>query len=115
MLLIQIPNHTQEKAIMMTADGLLQDLRETQQAAMAESVWYKVRFYPSMGTYKIYKQGLYVRTVTLQDKVTFGNVPTDIIFNASGAPNVGLTIMLQCGDRAKKVIVAPVMGRIRVD
>lgn len=114
-LLVQIPNHIQEKAITLSADGLLQDLRETQQAAIAENGWYQVKFYPSAGSYKIFKQGVFARTVTLQKGVAFANSPSDIIFNSSGTPNVGLTIMLKSGDLGKKVIVAPVMGRIRVE
>jgi hypothetical protein len=60
------------------------------------------------------RQGVLVKQIGLEEGIAFGNNPSDLVFNAAGTPSVGLTVLLENpeGER-KKVIVAPVSGRIR--
>lgn len=114
-LLIQIPHDIKEKGIELSSTRLLEDLRETQQAAIASNVWYKVKFYTSSNEYKIFRQGEFIRSVSLQKEVKFGNSPTELTFLPTGAPVAGLTVILSAGNLDRRVIVAPVMGRIRME
>lgn len=114
-LLLQIPHDLQERKIEISSARLLADLRETQQAAITGGVWYKVKFYSSTNEYKLFKQGEYIRTVVLQKGVSFGNSSTEITFNPTGAPVPGMTVILKAGNLERRVIVAPVMGRIRLE
>jgi len=114
-LLIQIPNDTQEKGIELSALRLLEDLREVQQAAMADNIWYKVKFYPATSTYKIFRQGEFIRSVVFQEGVRFGNSPPEVIFQPIGAPTVGMTVVLKTTEKERHVIIAPIMGRMRIE
>lgn len=114
-LLLRIPHSLQEKGIEVSASNLLADLRETQQAAIAGNVWYKIKFYPATNEYKVFKEGNFVRNVFLQKGVCFGNCPPELTLLPTGAPAAGMTVSLKAGNLERKVIVAPVMGRIRVE
>ncbi|MGI5901939.1 MAG: prepilin-type cleavage/methylation domain-containing protein [Desulfitobacteriia bacterium] len=114
-LLISKPVNVDKRNLSIAATELAENLREIQQAALADNVWYKTKFYFYAGEYRIYKQNSLVRTVKLPERVSFGDIPPELIFTTSGAPNVGMTIRLRAGKLERKVIVAPVMGRIRIE
>lgn len=115
LFIVRIPHDLHTKGIDISATGLLEDIRETQQAAMAGNSWYKVKFYPSTNQYMVFKQGTYVRSVSLQKEVTFGNSPAELTLLPTGAPVSGLTVILRAGDLERRVIIAPVMGRTRLE
>lgn len=112
-LIIKIPYELEKERIETSSLRLLGDLREVQQAAVSENLWYKVKFYPDKGEYKIFRQGEFIRSVKLQEGVVFRNRPPELTFLPTGAPVPGMTIILAAGDRERRIIVAPVMGRIR--
>lgn len=113
-LIIRLPVNAQSQALTQASTQLLSDLRDTRQAALSENTWYQIKFYSSANFYRITRQGVKVRDVYLPSGVKFLNQPSDLIFNASGTPSTGMTIMLgtSAGEQ-KRVIVAPVTGRIR--
>ena len=113
-LLVQIPHNIQEKGADISATRLLEDLRETQQAAIANNVWYRVKFFQHTNEYKIFKQGEFVRSIFLQKGVSFGNDPQELTLLPTGAPSVGMTVILKTDTIERRVIVAPVMGRMRL-
>lgn len=113
-LSVKLPANLQNQRLNISSTLLLEDLRDTRQAAMAENTWYSFKFFQQDRFYRISRQGVKVRDVRLQDGVMLLNTPPDLIFNAEGTPSVGLTILLgTSGGDTKKVIVAPVNGRIR--
>lgn len=114
-LLIHLPQDVKAKGIELSAERLLADLREVQQASIAGNVYYRVKFYPESGEYKIFRQGESWRSVVLQEGVSFGNSPPELFFLPTGAPAPGMTIVLKAGERERRIIIAPVMGRIRLE
>lgn len=114
MLLIKLPHNLQNQYLDQAATQLLEELRDTRQAALAENTWYQVKFFYEERYYRILRQGVKVKDVSLGEGVVFVNRLPDLIFNASGTPSVGMTIVLSTttGEQ-KKVVVAPVAGRIR--
>lgn len=114
-LLLRIPHNIQEKAIELSSTRLAEELKEAQQEAIAGNVWYKVKFYTAVSEYKIFKQGEHRRTVHLPEGVCFGNKPPDLTILPTGAPVSGMTVNLKAGSYERNVIIAPVMGRIRVE
>ncbi|MDD2234366.1 MAG: prepilin-type N-terminal cleavage/methylation domain-containing protein [Desulfitobacteriaceae bacterium] len=114
MLVIKLPLKVHSQSLTLTSAQLLTELRDTRQAAMSENTWYKVKFYYGPGYYQIMRQGVRVKQIDLEEGIVFANSPPDLIFNARGIPNVGLTVLLKNAEgEIKKVIVAPVSGRIR--
>lgn len=113
-ILVQIPHDIREEAIEVSATRLMADLRETQQAAIASHTWHTVKFFASTNEYKIYKAGTFIRSVSLMKGVRFSNQPAELMFLPTGSPSVGMTIYLKVDQSEKKVIVAPIMGRIRL-
>jgi len=114
-LILKIPNYIQERNIEISATRLIEDLKETQQAAIAAGSWYMIKFYPSTGEYKIFKEAEHIRTVKLHKGVNFGNHPSDVKISPSGAPSPGITVILEHGKYERHIIMAPVMGRIRME
>lgn len=114
-LLIQIPSNTQEKGIEISSTRLLEDLREVQQAAIASNVWYRVKFFPATSEYKVFKEGEFIRTVSLQKGVRFTSPPSELTLLPTGAPSTGMTIILNSDKFERRIIIAPVMGRIRIE
>ena len=113
-LIIKLPLHLQSQSLSLTSAQLLTELRDTRQAALAENTWYQIKFYYELNCYRILRQGVLVKQIDLGEGVVFGNRPPDLIFNAVGTPSVGLTVLLQnTAGEQKKVIIAPVSGRIR--
>ncbi len=116
LLLVQVPHDMRERKVALASVRLLEDLRETQQTAISENIWYKISIHPGTREYKIFKQGEWIRTVQLADGVNFGNHKLEeLTLTPSGAPAGGLTIVLLAKDRERRVIIAPVMGRIRME
>ena len=115
MLLFQIPHNLEQRGIEISSERMVDDLREVQQAAIAENVWYRIKFYPSTNAYRIFRQGELVRLVNFSKGVQYGNSPQDLIFLPTGAPGTGMTVILTSGNLERRVIIAPVMGRIRLE
>lgn len=115
LLLIQIPHNMEQKGMEISSERMLDDLREVQQAAIAENVWYKVKFYPHTKEYRIFRQGEFMRAVSLSQEVQYGNSPPELTLLPTGAPVTGMTIVLTTRDLERRVIIAPVMGRIRLE
>ena len=115
LLLIQIPHNLELKEMEISSEIMLNDLREVQQAAIAENVWYRVKFYPHTKEYRIFRQGDFIRSVGLSEGVQYGNTPSELTLLPTGAPVTGMTIILTTKDLERRVIIAPVMGRIRLE
>lgn len=115
LLLLEIPRNIQQKEIDISATKLMEDLRETQQAAIAGNVWYRVKYYPLSNEYKVFREGDFVRSVSLQKGVRFGNNPPELTLLPTGAPVTGMTVILNAGKFERRVIIAPVMGRTRIE
>lgn len=114
MLVIKLPLKVHSQSLTLTSAQLVTELRDTRQAAMSENTWYQVKFYCEPRYYRIMRQGMLVKQIDLEEGIVFANSPPDLIFNAVGTPNVGLTVLLENPEGGrKKVIVAPVSGRIR--
>jgi prepilin-type N-terminal cleavage/methylation domain-containing protein len=115
LLLIRIPHHMPDSNLEKASSALLDDLRVTQQAAISCNTWYRVRFFPSAGRYMIFKESGLIRSVSLPEGVCFDNRQLDLTFSAAGTPGQGMSVILAAGNSRKKVIVAPVTGRIRME
>lgn len=114
LLAVKLPLHLESRRLEMATTQLLYDLRDTEQAAKSENVWYQVNFYPHDGCYQILRQGVWVKDVPLQEGIKISNGPANIIFNSSGIPYPGTRIVLRdAAGEERKVFVAPVAGRIR--
>lgn len=113
---VKLPGQLQEAHLAQASTQLLEELRDARQAAMSENTWYQVRFFQEDRYYQILRGGTQLRNIRLPEGVSFVSVPQaqDLQFNAVGTPNIGTTILLRAknGDE-RKVIVAPVAGRIR--
>lgn len=112
-LLVKLPGNFQELRLERSSAELVADLRGIQQSAVTENCWYQIRFYPATGEYMIFRQGTFVRTVKLQAGVSFGGSMPNVIFQPTGAPVPGASVILQTAHGERKVVIAPVMGRIR--
>lgn len=112
-LLVKLPNNFQEMNLARSSQELTTDLRGIQQSAITENCWYQIRFYPATDEYMIFRQGTFIRTVKLQDGVSFGGSVPNIIFQPTGAPVPGASVTLRNAQGERKVVIAPVMGRIR--
>lgn len=111
-LLIKLPLAMDSQRLNLASTQLVEELREVKQAALTENVWYQVKFYSS-NTYTINRQGQRLKEIKLPNGVQYAYLPQDIIFGADGIPTVGGTILLEINELKKKVIIAPVGGRIR--
>ncbi|MFZ3102811.1 MAG: prepilin-type N-terminal cleavage/methylation domain-containing protein [Desulfitobacteriaceae bacterium] len=113
-LIIKLPVQAQSQSLTLTSTQLLAEIRDARQAAMSENTWYQVKFYYEPKYYRIMRQGVLVKQIELEKGIVFGNKPPDLTFSATGTPSVGMTILLEtAAGEQKKVIVAPVTGRIR--
>jgi prepilin-type N-terminal cleavage/methylation domain-containing protein len=114
-LLIKLPINYNQEHLSFATTQLLEEIRDTRQAALAENNWYEVKFYPQDGDhhYQIFRQGTRVKDIHLKDGIQFSGQPGNLTFNASGR-SAGETIVLTSpsGER-KSVVVAPVGMRIR--
>lgn len=115
LLLIPVTKNLGQRGIEISSVRLLEDLRETQQAAISENVWHRVKFYPFSNDYMVFRQGEFIKAVKLEPGVQFGNYPPELTLLPTGTPVSGMTIVLQSGKFERRVIVAPVMGRIRLE
>ncbi len=117
-LLVKIPVHMEERNLSLASTRLIQDIREARQSSLAENTWYELRFFPGNDTYRIYGNGVLVRTRSLPKGITFANSPTDIRFSATGTtifPGVYPTgtVALTNGKSIRRVITALISGRVR--
>lgn len=114
-LLIKLPNHLERDRLAFMTTQLLEEIRDTRQAALAENDWYQVKFYPQAGDhhYQIFREGKRVKEIHLKDGIQFLGKPDDLLFNASGR-SAGTTIILTNSlGECRSVVVAPVGMRIR--
>lgn len=114
-VLTQVNNDTEQQKIELSALRLLEDLRECQQRAIAENSWLRLKVYPEANSYKIFNQGGLISSTKLQKGVRFGNRPPELIFQPTGTPSVGMTIVIQTPNNERRVIIAPVLGRTRIE
>ncbi|MDR3288585.1 MAG: prepilin-type cleavage/methylation domain-containing protein [Peptococcaceae bacterium] len=116
-LLVKIPGQRDGRNLATASTRMLEELREARFAAMSENISYQVNFYPDTNTYQITRAGTLVKDVALPEGVVYLDRPSvaRVTFNAAGAPGQGTTITLGTADRkqSRKIIVAPVGGRIR--
>lgn len=113
-LLIKLPMNFEKQRLDLATTQLLEEIRDTRQAALAENNWYAIKFYyQTEHYYHIFRQGTRIKDVYLKDGVRFLGSPQDLQFSASGR-SVGATIVLTTpSGMQKSVIVAPVGMRIR--
>ena len=114
-LLIKVPIHLEKERLAFATTQLLEEIRDTRQAALAENNWYEIKFYLNDGDhhYKIFRQGTRVKEFHFKDGIQFFGQPGNLIFNASGR-SVGTTIVLtNPSGEQRRVVVAPVGMRIR--
>lgn len=114
-LLVKLPIHMEKERLTFATTQLLEEIRDTRQAALAENNWYEIKFYLQDGdhTYKIFRQGTRVKELHFKDGIQFLGQPANLIFNASGR-SVGTTIVLtNPSGEQRRVVVAPVGMRIR--
>lgn len=114
-LLIKLPVNFEKDHIDFASTQLLEEIRDTRQAALAENNWYQIKFYAQVGDhhYQIFRQGTKLKDIHLQDGIQFLGLPRDLLFNASGR-SAGTTITLTSpSGEQKSVVVAPVGMRIR--
>jgi len=114
-LLIKLPVNFEKQRLAFESTQLLEDIRDTRQAALAENNWYAVKFYYQTGDhhYQILRQNKMIKNVYLEDGIEFFGSPEDLTFNALGR-SLGTTITLTNSlGELRSVIVAPVGMRIR--
>ena len=116
-LMVKLPLHWDSRNLAVASTRLLEELRDARQAAMAENVWYEIRFFPDANSYQITRMGIRVKDITLPSGIKMLNRPPYLRFYATGIPDRGMTITLgtASGKEQRKVIVAGVSGRIRTD
>ncbi|WP_407308248.1 prepilin-type N-terminal cleavage/methylation domain-containing protein [Desulfosporosinus sp. SB140] len=114
-LLLKPPIHIERDRLAFMTTQLLEEIRDTRQAALAENDWYQVKFYPQAGDhhYQIFREGTRIKDIHLKDGVQFLGQPENLLFNASGR-SVGTTITLtnSLGEH-RSVVIAPVGMRIK--
>jgi len=114
-LLVKLPVNFEKQRLAFESTQLLEEIRDTRQAALAENNWYAVKFYYQTEEhyYQIFRQGKLIKNIYFKDGIELFGSPEDLTFNASGR-SVGTTITLtnSLGEQ-RSVIVAPVGMRIR--
>lgn len=116
-LLVKLPVNVEQQRLDLAATQLLTEIRDVRQAALAENNWYRIKFYAQNGdhNYQVFRQGVRVKEIHLQDGIQFVAKPEELTFNAVGR-SAGTTIILQnATGKRKSVIVAPVGMRIRAE
>ena len=114
-LLIKLPVNYANEHLAFASTQLLEEIRDTRQAALAENTWYQIKFYAQTADhhYRIFRQGTMIKDVYLQDRIRFLGQPSNLLFNSSGR-SAGTTIILTSpSGRQKSIVVAPVGMRIR--
>lgn len=113
-LLIKLPPNFEKEHLDLATTQLLEEIRDTRQAALAENNWYAVKFYYQTDHhYQIFRQGTKVKDIHLQDGVRFLGSPQNLQFNASGRSTGATIILTTPSGKRKSVIIAPVGMRIR--
>ena len=115
-LLIKLPIHLEKERLAFATTQLLEEVRDTRQAALAENNWYEILFYTSneIHNYKIFREGTRVKDIDLSKGIKFVGQPDPVRFLANGRTRLGSTIVLtNPSGEQKSVIIAPVGMRIR--
>lgn len=112
-MLVKLPVQQNERNLALASTQLTQELRDTRQAALSERTWYEMEFFYTQGFYRIFREGKWIKDVSLPKGVIIENAPADFRFYASGSPSVGGTITLKAGNLKKNVIMMPVTARVR--
>ncbi|AGA69883.1 prepilin-type N-terminal cleavage/methylation domain-containing protein [Desulfitobacterium dichloroeliminans LMG P-21439] len=118
-LLVKLPVQMENRNLSLASTQIVQDLREARTSALAEDVWYEIRFYESNDTYRIYREGSLVKNSSLPQKISFANRPSTVRFSAGGttsfvgSPPLTGTISLTNGKSTRNVITALITGRVR--
>lgn len=118
-LLVKLPVEMDQRNLSLASTQLIQDLRDARASALSENTWYEVRFFQTNNTYRIYREGLLQKNVSLPEKISFANKPNTIRFSAEGSPiflgSLPLTgtVSLTNGKQTRNIITALITGRIR--
>lgn len=117
-LLVKIPVQMEERNLSLASTRLMQDLREARQSALAERIYYEVRFYPSNNTYRIYRQSDLQRSQSLPQGISYANTPSSVRFGANGnvvflGTNQTGIVALTNGKTTRHIITALISGRVR--
>lgn len=115
MLFVKLPVNLDKERLDLAATQLLEDIRDTRQAALAENNWYSIKFYYQTGDqhYQIFCQGTRVKEVYLKDGIQFFGSPKDLSFSAVGRGAGSTLVLTNSKGEHKSIIVAPVGMRIR--
>jgi len=96
---------------------LSSELKNTQSRAFYGGEYYKLQFWPTLDSYRIYKQTELINDIILKDIDLFNTNFTDdnVYFYPNGVPSMGGTVTLE-NKRGKflYVIMTPVTARVRV-
>ena len=115
-LLIKLPIHLEKERLTFATTQLLEEVRDTRQAALAENNWYEIVFYTPDGdnNYRIFRQGTRVKEIHLTNGIKFVGQPVPVRFLANGQTPKGATIVLtNPSGEQRSVVIAPVGMRIR--
>ncbi|HVJ48884.1 prepilin-type N-terminal cleavage/methylation domain-containing protein [Desulfitobacterium sp.] len=112
-LLVKLPVQQNERNLALASTQLVQEIRDTRQAALSERTWYEVKFFYAEGFYRITREGKPLKDIYLPKGVIMENAPADFRFYASGSPNIGGTINLKADKLKRNVIMMPVTARVR--
>ena len=114
-LLIKLPVNLERERLAFATTQLLEDIRDTRQAALAENTWYTIKFYYQAGDqhYQIFRQGTRVKDVYFKEGILFFGSAQDLSFNAMGRGGGSTIILTNSKGERRNIIVAPVGMRIR--
>ncbi len=114
-LLIKLPVNLERERLAFATTQLLEDIRDTRQAALAENTWYTIKFYYQAGDqhYQIFRQGTRVKDVYFKEGIQFFGSAQDLSFNAMGRGGGSTIILTNSKGERRNIIVAPVGMRIR--
>lgn len=119
-LLVKLPVQIENRNLSIASTQLVQEIRDARNTALAENVWYEIRFYASNNNYKILKEGnTLIKSINLPPKISFSNQPSTIRFTASGmtyftgSSTVSGLITISNGKNSRNIITALITGRVR--
>ena len=114
-LLIKVPVNLEKERLAIEATQLLEDIRDTRQAALAENTWYSIKFYYQAGDqhYQIFRQGTRIKDVYYKEGIQLFGGPQEVSFNAMGRGGGSTIILTNSKGEHRSIIVAPVGMRIR--
>ena len=113
-LLIQTPLKLQDRNLEIATTQMVQVIRDTRQRALAQNHQYKVVFFENDREYSVYRTNA-LRTITLPEKVSFYNDPSNLVFNGIGGVGGAGEVILRSGKKGNAIIITPVTARVRVE